>query len=307
MNSSTDFDIATKTLFHAIISDNSLSPIDLYCTVQKIQIFLSNFANLPNDYSTQLLKEFSKDQILTLDYNGFYYLIENMISRCYPILKDLLPCESFFCIGDQVLLEKLIVNLLLCKLIDYDDKDLSDTLNQKILPFCTENLIGSDHLADLDVNFLNYQTQLVDYIPKLPNTLNDIKIEVYAERLRFLMGIFAICKTPSRYYSASQIAKLVFTRFINFRVLDTLSKFFDPNGDKNLYSDILAVFTMFLSLFKYKENFVYYDEIIMQNGLQKDYLQNFIVNLNSIALAALSSGYFDINLDYLTYITCVIE
>lgn len=307
MFSSMDFDTATKNLFYMIVSDGSLSPIDFYCTPQKIQALLAKFANLPSNYAVELLKEFSKDQILTLDYHGFCYLIDNMLSKCYPILKDLLSCESFYYLGDQALLENLMINILLCKLIDYDDKSLADLLRPKILPYSIENIITSEQLEDLHANFLTYQMELVAYLSKIPNSLNETKIEEYVGRVRFLMGIFAVCKTPARFYSAIQVARLVFEKFISLRILDTLSKFFDASGDVSLYNNILAIFTMFINLFKYKENFSTYDQIIMKNNLQKDYLQNFIVNLNSIAISAVSSGYFEMNVSYLTYIVSVVE
>lgn len=308
MDFTNEFEIVTKKLFVSILDEKDLpNRLNFYVTVHNLQKFLNRISKMPDNYSEQLLIEFATDQKVTLDYNAFKEFLQNMMRNAFPIIKDMFFNFEIMSIGDSFLMEKILIDLLFCKDLIINDKKLGDLTSQRLYRFSIDYLFDEDQIKDFDDNFNHYQQKLVALLNEIPNIMNNVQEENYSSNLKLMMGLFCASKTPIKYYRCKQLARLVFDEFLKKRLLDYFMNMFGKYGEGKVFEDVLGIFLLFLNLFKYNDNFAYYNNSIANSNLDSAYLQNMITSLILHNKQNLFDNYYKINVKSFNFLIGIVE
>lgn len=302
-----EFEIVVKILFNKIVKDHNYNPIHFYINEKNLQVYLANFEDIPTDYSKKLFLAFSPEQRTNLDFNYFLQFFKNISKNYFPILKDLNINSDVFIFGNPIELEKILNCLLLVfKLENNLSLEIEKIISERICKNAIDLIFGDINKKIIFENYSNYQKNLLSLLD-IP-ILEENQILNYLKNLKKHSIIFLITNSPSHYYDLTQFAKIFFEKMLLNDILNSISNIYNAEKKDEIYYLTSDIFLIFLNLFKYEENYKYYNEVIFSLNLSKDYLQNFIINLNNLSLNALNDGgYFLHNEKYFLHLINIIE
>ena len=302
-----EFEIVTKILFNKIVKEHNYNPIHFYINEKNLQIYLSNFENIPNDYSKKLFLTFSPEQRTNLDFNYFLEFLKNIRDSYFPVLDTLNINSDVFIFGNPIELEKILNSLLLVfNLQNNLSLEIEKIISKRICKNAVDLIFGDISKKKILENYSNYQKNLIELLD-IP-IFEESQMLDYLKNLRKNSVIFLLTNSPSYFYDLTQFAKIFFEKMLTNDILNSISKIYNGEKKDEIYYIISDIFLIFLNLFKFSKNYKFYNEVIFSLNLNKDYLQNFIINLNNLSLNALNDGgYFLHNEKYLLHLINILE
>jgi len=291
--------ICARKFYIQIVGIENATPIDFYVGADNLAAFLSTKTPVSPAQAREILLGFSKDQKPTVDFWGFYGLIENIMSRNYPLMLELdalLGVASEVITGEPALFEDLIINSLFSCIpqIEIEDSPLSEKVKDFCLPSAIDLIFSVDQLL---TSFKTSLTKKSDVLRQLDTVFGAIEkitnIEILGSELINLKSTLSfLCsnKTPHKFVRTSIIAQFVFKKFVESNLLQTLTAHMQQispaqidyamkHQSQIIQSAIFSIFMIFLSLFRYKSNFSAYNQIMANCSFSFDFLRQFVSEL----------------------------
>jgi hypothetical protein len=290
--------ITARRLYLQIVGLKNTTPIAFFVDQDNLSAFLSRRVPVTASQARNLLTSYSKDQKPTVDFEGFYYLIQNLLERHFPCISEidvLYMLRSELLTGEQDLVDELVLNCLYSSEnnLQVDDVLLATLVKNLCLPTALDLLYTNDEILESFKLEMSPNSERLQNIYQEFLTLQKIEnIEVFGAELETLKNAFSfMCnsKTPVKFAKIEMLTPYIFNKFVESNMLQTLVSFFrhinssqQELGPKHQYAstqnEILSILMVFFHLFKYKNNFAIYNQIMANFNFSVDFLKNLIID-----------------------------